>query len=77
MITGIEQIQEQAINSPQRVNSLREPLKMLKPTARVRMLSVFVTISGHMKLFQLVTNVNTANVAIAGIAQGKATLKKV
>lgn len=77
MITGTEQMQEQAINSPQRVSSLKEPLKILNPTARVRILSVFVTISGHMKLFQLVTKVNTASVAIAGMAQGKATLKKV
>ena len=77
MITGIEQIQEQAINSPQSVSSRREPLNILKPTANVLILSVLVTISGHIKLFQLVTNVNTARVAIAGIAHGKATLKNV
>jgi hypothetical protein len=41
------------------------------------MLSVFVTIKGHMKLFQVVTKVNTDNVAIAGMAQGRAILKKV
>ena len=74
MITGIEQIQEQAINSPQSVISLNEPLKIVNPTARVLIESVFVTISGHIKLFQVVTKVNIDNVAIAGIAQGKAIL---
>ena len=76
-MTGIEQIQEQAINSPQRVISLNEPLKMVKPTARVRIESVFVTIKGHIKLFQVVIKVKMANVAIAGVAQGSAILKKV
>ena len=74
MITGIEQIQAHAISSPQRVISLKEPLKIVNPTANVRMLSVFVTINGHIKLFQLVTNVKIERVAIAGIAQGKAIL---
>ena len=43
----------------------------------VLMLSVFVTIKGHIKLFQLATNVNTVNVITAGIAKGKQILKKV
>ena len=68
---------EQAMSSPQSVISLNEPLKMLSPTANVLILSVFVTIKGHMKLFHVVTNVKIANVAIAGMAQGRAILKKV
>ena len=74
MITGIEQIQAHAISSPQRVISLKEPLKIVSPTASVRIDSVLVTISGHIKLFQAVTKVKIANVAIAGVAQGKAIL---
>ena len=76
-ITGIEQIQEQASNSPQSVISLNEPLKMVRPTARVRIESVFVTINGHIKLFQVVTNVNIARVAMVGKASGNAILKNV
>ena len=70
-------MQEHAISSPQSVTSLKVPLNMVNPTARVRMLSVFVTIKGHMKLFQVVTNVKMLKVAIAGIAHGSAILKKV
>lgn len=70
-------MQAQAINSPHIVISLNELLKMVNPTAKVRMLSVFVTIKGHIKLFQVVTKVNMLRVAIAGIAQGRAILKKV
>ena len=77
MITGIEQIQAQATNSPQSVISLKEPLKIVSPTASVRIDSVFVTISGHIKLFQVVTKVNIVNVAIAGMAQGRAIRKNV
>ena len=77
VITGIEQMQEQAISSPQRVISLKELLNIVRPTARVLMLSVFVTIRGHIKLFQVVTNVNMLSVAIAGSAQGIAILKNV
>ena len=73
-MTGIEQIQEQAINSPQRVTSLKEPLNIVSPTASVRIESVFVTINGHIKLFQVITNVKIAKVATAGIAQGRAIL---
>ena len=57
--------------------SLKEDLKIVSPTARVRIESVFVTIRGHIKLFHVVTNVNTDSVARAGAAQGIATLKKV
>ena len=77
IITGIEQMQEQAISSPHRVNSLNVPLNTLNPTASVRILSVFVTINGQTKLFQVVTKVNIDNVANAGAAQGSATLTKV
>lgn len=73
-MTGIEQMQEHAINSPHIVISLNEPLKIVSPTVKVRMLSVLVTISGHIKLFQVVTNVKMLKVAIAGMAQGKAIL---
>ena len=76
-ITGIEQIQAQAISSPHIVISLNEPLKIVKPTARVRLLSVLVTIKGHIKLFHVVTKVNIESVAMAGTAQGSAILKKV
>ena len=70
-------MQEQAMSSPQRVISLKEPLKIVSPTASVRIESVFVTINGHIKLFQVVIKVNIAKVATAGIAQGKAILKNV
>ena len=76
-MTGIEQIQEQAINSPHIVISLNEPLKIVSPTVKVRMLSVLVTISGHIKLFQVVTNVKIARVATVGRANGNAILKNV
>ena len=71
---GIEQMQEQAISSPHIVISLKEPLKIVSPTVKVRILSVLVTISGQIKLFQVVTNVKMLKVAIAGMAQGKAIL---
>ena len=67
-------MQEQAISSPHIVISLKEPLKIVSPTVKVRMLSVLVTISGHIKLFQVVTNVKMLKVAIAGMAHGKAIL---
>ena len=76
-ITGIEQTQAHAISSPHIVISLNELLNMVNPTAKVRMLSVFVTISGHIKLFHAETNVNILSVAIAGMAQGTPILKKV
>ena len=70
-------MQAQAINSPHIVISLNELLKIVNPTAKVRMLSVFVTIKGHIKLFQVVTNVKIASVATVGSANGNAILKKV
>ena len=70
-------MQEHAISSPQRVISLNVLLNIVSPTANVLTLSVFVTISGHIKLFQVVTNVNILKVAIAGRAHGSAILKKV
>ena len=70
-------MQAQAINSPQRVISLKEDLKTVSPTVNVRIESVFVTINGHMKLFQVLTKVKIAKVAIAGVAHGIAIFKKV
>ena len=72
----MEQIVEQAISSPHKVISLKELLNTVSPTASVRIDSVFVTISGHIKLFQAETKVNTERVAIAGSAQGSAILRK-
>ena len=76
-ITGIVHITEQASSSPHWVISLKLPLYIASPTGSVRMLSVFVTINGHIKLFQLVTKVNIASVAIVGNANGSAILKNV
>ena len=70
-------MQEQAISSPQSVTSLNVLLNIVKPTAKVRILSVLVTIRGHIKLFHVVTNVKMPNVAMTGNAHGRATLKKV
>ena len=67
-MVGIMQIQEHAISSPHKTISLKEPLNIAKPTANVRIESVFVTINGQMKLFQVVTKVKIAKVAIAGFA---------
>lgn len=67
-------MQEHAISSPHIVISLNELLKIVSPTVRVRILSVFVTIKGHIKLFHVVTKVKMLNVAMAGIAQGSAIL---
>ena len=76
-ITGSEHMQAPAINSPQSVSSLNEPLNIARPTARVLMLSVLVIIKGQIKLFHVVTNVNMLKEAIAGVAQGSAILKNV
>ena len=73
-ITGIVQITEQASNSPHKVTSLKLPLNIASPTGNVRIPSEFVTINGHIKLFQLVTNVKIANVATVGAASGNAIL---
>ena len=70
----MEQIQEQAMSSPHNVISLNELLKIVKPTVKVRMLSVLVTINGHIKLFHVVTKVKMLSVAIAGMAHGSAIL---
>jgi hypothetical protein len=75
--TGIVQITEHASKSPHKISSLKLPLNIAKPTGKVLIDSVFVTINGHIKLFQVVTNVNIESVAIAGIDNGKAILKKV
>ena len=76
-ITGMVQITEQARSSPQSVISLKLPLNIASPTGSVRILSEFVTISGHIKLFHVVTNVKIARVATVGSARGSAILKNV
>ena len=76
-IIGIVQITEHASKSPHNVTSLKLPLKIANPTGKVLIDSVFVTINGHIKLFQLVTNVNIARVETTGIASGSAILKNV
>lgn len=50
---------------------------MASPTGKVRMLSEFVIINGHIKLFQVVTKVKIARVTTTGSASGSAILKKV
>ena len=75
--TGIVQITEQASKSPQRVISRKLPLNIASPTGRVLIDSEFVIIKGHIKLFQVVTNVNIDSVAIAGVARGSTILKNV
>ena len=75
--TGIVQITEHANNSPQRVISLKLPLKIANPTGSVLIPSELVTIKGHIKLFQLETNVKIERVATTGNANGRAILKKV
>ena len=76
-ITGIVHITEHANKSPHIVISLKLPLKIASPTGSVRMLSEFVMIKGHIKLFQVVTNVKIVRVTTAGNASGKPILKKV
>ena len=75
--TGIVQTTEHANKSPHKVSSLKLPLNIAKPTGKVLIDSVLVTIKGHIKLFQVVTNVNIESVAIAGIDNGNAILKNV
>ena len=67
---------EQAKSSPHNVTSLKLPLNIASPTGNVRIPSEFVTISGHIKLFQVVTKVNNAKVITVGRANGNAILKK-
>lgn len=71
------QIAAQASKSPQAVISLKLPLKDANPTGKVLILSEFVMISGHIKLFQVETNVKIAKAAIVGVAKGKAILQNV
>lgn len=77
IITGIVQITEHAKSSPHKVISLKLPLKIASPTGSVRMPSEFVTINGHIKLFHVVTKVNSASVATVGNARGNAILKNI
>lgn len=66
----------QASKSPQTVISLNELLNTANPRGRVLIDSEFVTISGHIKLFQLDINVKIDNVAIVGIDSGSPIFKK-
>ena len=75
--TGIVQMTEHASKSPQRVISRKLPLNIASPTGSVRIDSEFVMINGHIKLFQVVTNVNIESVAITGTASGNIILKNV
>ena len=76
-ITGNAQMTEHANKSPHNVISLKLPLNIAKPTGKVLILSVLVTINGHIKLFQLDTKVKIDKVTMAGNTRGKATLKNV
>lgn len=73
-MVGIVQMTAQASKSPQLIISLKLPLKMASPRGKVRIESEFVTINGHMKLFQLDINVKIDKVAIVGKESGKAIL---
>ena len=73
-ITGSESITEQAIKSPQAMISLKLPLNCDIATGSVVISVELVTIKGHIKLFQVVINVNIDSVAIAGMARGIAIL---
>ena len=61
---GRVQITEQASKSPHNVISRKLPLKIASPTGKVRIVSEFVTIKGHMKLFHAVTNVKIPSVVV-------------
>ena len=76
-MTGIVHITEQAKSSHHCVISRKLPLYIASPTGKVRIPSEFVTIKGHIKLFQVLTNVKIAKVATVGRASGKAILKNV
>ena len=76
-MVGMVQITAQASKSPQFVISLKLPLKIASPTGKVRIPSEFVTIRGHIKLFQLEMNVKIDSVAIVGSATGSAILQNV
>ena len=73
-ITGSEQITEKALKAPHCVISRKLPLNSANPRGSVRKDSEFVTISGHIKLFQVVIKVKIARVVIAGKANGIAIL---
>ena len=73
-MVGIVQIRAHANKSPQAVISLKLPLKMASPTGKVLIDSEFVTINGHIKLFQLEMKVKIDNVAIVGRESGMAIL---
>lgn len=77
IIVGIPQITEQASKSPHRVTSLKLPFSAARPTGKVLIESEFVIISGHIKLFQLLTNVKIDRAAIVGRDNGKAILQNV
>ena len=70
----MQQITQYAVSSPHKVISLKLPLKFASPTGRVLIASEFVTIKGHIKLFQLEIKVNIASVEIVGKESGNAIL---
>jgi hypothetical protein len=69
MTTGAITINEAAISNVQSV--VYKPWNEAKPTGSVFISIEFVTIRGHMKLFQLPKNVKVANVAKAGFDKGR------
>ena len=71
IITGSTDTQEQAISSPQSIISLKLPLNIANPTGKVNNELLFVTIKGHIKLFQTEIKENIAIVIIAGIDNGR------
>lgn len=77
IITGTDKITEQAVKSPHMTVSRKLPLNCASATGSVVILGEFVTIKGHIKLFQVVTKVNKARVTRAGIESGKAILKNI
>ena len=77
IITGKDKITEQAVKSPHIIVSLKELLNCESATGSVVMSTEFVTIKGHIKLFQAVINVNSPRVITAGSDKGNAILKNV
>ena len=76
-ITGKDKITEQAVKSPHIIVSRKELLNCDSATGSVVISGEFVTIKGHIKLFQVVINVNNPRVITAGRDRGNAILKNV
>ena len=77
MITGKDNMTEHAVKSPHSMVSLKLLLNCDNATGKVVISVEFVTINGHIKLFQLDTKVKIASVEITGIASGKITLQNI